>query len=254
MTLIKALSTRIEDEQTRKLQQLGGRGGTSTYTGRATNGTSGADETDFESLVTGRSTKTNGVADDPWDTAWDDDAPPTTAATPTRQTNHAPKFSWSSQDPPTAASRNLATSRAQVSRTVTPDQSMSSFASLAPSRSGQPNGTSAHRSQPLQPAQSRPAQASSTNGANYSNWPAMNDASNPWASSGASTLQPQPSSASNPWASIPNTDNWGGQTGNLRSSLDNMKIAPPAQGRGPGAFGQTQQKQSGSLGQWESLL
>lgn len=254
MTLTKSLSARIEDEQTRKLQQLGDRGGSSTYSGRATVGTNGADETDFESLVTGRTGKTNGVAEDSWDTAWDDDAPAQTSAAPDRQPNHAPKSSWSSQDPPTAASRNLATSRAQVSRTVTPDQSMSSFASLAPSRPSQSNGATAQRPQTQQTTQSRPAQTFAASGANYSNWPAISDPGNPWASSGASALQPQPSSVSNPWTNIPQSDNWGSQSSALRNSLDSMKIAPPTQNRGTGAFGQTQQKQSGSLSQWESLL
>lgn len=262
MTLIKSISSRIEDEQTRKLQQLGGRGGaSSSYQNRPTNG-AGPEDGDFETLVTGRSSKTNGVSDDSWESAWTDDNTQATATVPSqRQSGHAPTFSWSGTAPPTGPatnSRDVIASRSQISRTVTPD-TMTSFASLAPSRPGQQNGATSipATNQQQASAPSRPLPSSSNSSANYSNF-STPDPSNPWAALQPATSQPhsraQPST-SNPWASIPAANNWSTQNNGLSNSMGGMKLTPSAPKSGPGAFGQTQQpKPSNGMDKWESLL
>lgn len=254
------LSTRIEEEQTRKLQQLGGRGSaSSSWQSRPTNG-HGGDDTDFESLVSGRRPKANGVEDDSWDIGWGDDESSTASSqyrpqkTP-QSSQKAAIFSRSTPVVPTTNVRNLETTRSQVSRTVTPDNSMSSFAPLAPSRPGQQNTarSSQNHSQPMSTSRQQPLTSNSSG--NYSNWPSMSDTGNPWESSQAPPVPGRPqASAPNPWTSVDTSNHWGGQTNGLPSSFNNMRISPPKQGSSVGAFEQTQQKTNGGLDNWGSLL
>ena len=149
MTLIKSLSARIEQEQTRKLQNLSStsRGGAGlAKTNGAANGPADA-ETDFESLVTGRAASNNQT--NGFDADWSTDAANASSATRPRvdhqQSASAATFSWST---PSAASQPLrpqaqtrastmAMQPAMASRTVTPDNTLSSFTTLSPARAGQ---------------------------------------------------------------------------------------------------------------------
>ncbi|KAI6784244.1 Protein kinase-like protein-like protein [Emericellopsis cladophorae] len=224
MELIKLLSSRVEEEQTRKLQELGGTNGSATVskgedmlsfgglTGTAFDATGPAgNEDDFESLVKGRSSTSAAAAPGNGSFPRWDDTPNTTTTTTNmsssngpgrssgRSTPSAPAFSWSTTTPaqPTSApSVTCAFTAQQPSfRTVTPD--MNSFASLTP--------TSTQFSQPLQPVsqqktaafspppapQQQPPQSSSINWGSGSSGAA---ASNPWASSTPSSTAPNYSS------------------------------------------------------------
>ena len=124
MDLIKKLSARIETEQTRKLRDLSSSNGAkdtsrphtlgSTNSFFAATGTENAGTNDFERLVLGKGA-TNGS---------DMLQPPVSKPNP-------PTFSWSS--PTLIASQNGAMN--PHTRTITPDQTLSSFSTLNP----QPN-------------------------------------------------------------------------------------------------------------------
>lgn len=258
MSLIKMVSARIEDEQTRKLQQLGGRGASNAANQQSvTNGATS--DGDFESLVTGRSSKTtNGTADDSWESAWTNDS---AARAPTSQqhqhrTQNSATFSWSTPNTEPAVARNLGAPHSQISRTVTPD-TMSSFAALTPSKPGQQNEAPIRPTavQHQAPALGVRPGSSAGNAGNYASWPVASDTSNPWAIP-QPPVPPSQQTASNAWAAIPVSNNWNAHNGNLSNALNGMSIDPPTQKRGPGGFGQTAQPQkpSGTLDKWESLL
>lgn len=157
MELIKSLSSRVEAEQTRKLQELGGSNGVKAAgnddfmsfgasNAFSTNGGPSDDpEIDFEMLVKG----TAGVSRGPstMDGGWDV-APPLSAQSsrPSAQTAKGPSFSWSTPNPTTATMSHSSIGAALQpskgpSRTITPD--LSRFDALSPS--------STQFSQPLQP-------------------------------------------------------------------------------------------------------
>ncbi|EON61195.1 SCY1 protein kinase [Coniosporium apollinis CBS 100218] len=177
MTLIKTLSTRIEQEQTRKLQELSASNAAATTTsndfmsfggvGRP-NGinSSNGDEGDFENLVLGRNrpaTSTNALED--W--ASSSTTLPTTTtrpAQPRSKSEHnpapAPSFSWSTPSPHPGT---LVPTTAPASRAITPDTTLSAFAPLTPSAPSAnpyaPPTTSISAStfsQPLQPSRPNP--------------------------------------------------------------------------------------------------
>lgn len=119
MDLINSLSSKIEREQTRKLQDLSATNRSSDprsldTSARATNGLSGSNmnisstsEDDFERLVLGRASQ---------------------AASRASITHQVPAFSWSS-------SSTLTSAQAQnnpTSRSITPDTTLSSFPTLRP--------------------------------------------------------------------------------------------------------------------------
>lgn len=203
MELIRTLSRRVEDEQTKKLQELSG----SSSNGKAlenedfmafggvtgtTFDTNGSTEDDFEKLIRGKvgggGGSSGGVLDssNPMDAGWGDAPGTTRSSTPQRvKSPPAPAFSWSTPSPTTATSSAGgfgAAMKPQPSfRTVTPD--LNSFQSLTPQ--------STQFSQPLQPVTS----------------PKMGTGgSNPWASS-SSTITPVAAAAptANPWASSSTT-------------------------------------------------
>lgn len=216
--LIKSLGQRVEDEQTRKLGELGGQGGGSSSAVNddflsfgGLSGTefdeNGASFDDFESLVKGRPNKKVSSPINPMDD--DADWSRNNMASPTkaggllgmsaRVTNPAlstgntsaatPTFSWSTPSPSTTGDMESSvfgakpvTSGTGAFRTVTPD--LGSFPTLAPS--------SSQFSKPLQPIQSTvmpdtgiftPAAISN----NTRNWStaaaAASISSNPWGSS-----------------------------------------------------------------------
>jgi SCY1-like protein 2 len=233
MELIKSLSSRVESEQTRKLQELSGSNGSrtkgnddfmsfgATSAFRASNGGSDGAEVDFERLVKG--TAGNSDSSNPMDPGWDS-APANATAQPLRNVSNQPKaasFAWSTPTPSTpffsGNSSSMGVLRPQqgpASRTITPD--LSRFDALSP--------TSTQFSQPLQPQSSfnvPPLQPQS----NYNTAP----------------LQPQPLSSfqipppssmnwgtttSNPWASnnTPASNPSLSSMANLGNSMSNMSM------------------------------
>ncbi|KNB03873.1 hypothetical protein FOXG_06209 [Fusarium oxysporum f. sp. lycopersici 4287] len=212
MELIKSLSRRVEDEQTRKLQELGGPSNSAAapsedfmafggVTGTTFDQNNGATEDDFENLVKGRMGSPRSSTATP---SWDDPAK-------SKSSTPAPTFSWSTPPPPTNnPALKPPAQKAPSFRTVTPD--LGRFEALTPS--------STQFSQPLQPTPSQPFQpptqlqqqplapqqplTASTSGSSI-NWSAAAKATpSPWgSSSGFGT------SAS---------------TGNMGSSMANMSL------------------------------
>ncbi|KAG9240484.1 kinase-like domain-containing protein [Calycina marina] len=160
MDVIKGLSSRVEAEQSRKLQELSGNSGSLSKVNdefmsfdavNAFSGSGGLDdqEIDFERLVKGTAANTaspNTIMDARWDatpgTGSRQQLPPEKAK--------APAFSWSTPSPTgsnfarTASSLTSASRKPQhgaVSRTITPD--LSQYGSLTPSAT--------QFSKPLQP-------------------------------------------------------------------------------------------------------
>ncbi|KAF1814271.1 kinase-like protein [Eremomyces bilateralis CBS 781.70] len=156
MSLIKSISTRIEQEQTRKLQELGSTTAAAatssdfmTFGPSGTNGalgSAGGDEVDFESLVLGRKP---GAAADPLGNDWMSSASASSSLPhrPTQNTAPAPTFSWSSpQTSLSPSGTGVLTPQTASSRAITPELNLSSFATLQPSNPG----TGGSFGQPLQ--------------------------------------------------------------------------------------------------------
>ena len=159
MDLIKKLSTRIETEQIRKLRDLSSSnanndtrtnnmmnfGSTNGFSN--SNGNDDVGQTDFESLVLGKG-RANGSSNDMLGDGIGFQPQPNKPAEP-------PTFSWSSppsttQQPRTNSISGIMTPMNPQSRTITPDQSLNSFAPLNPASATTP----------------RPANNSMTNGLN----------------------------------------------------------------------------------------
>jgi len=148
MNLIKSLSARIEQEQTRKLRALSssntnGHSNVSRSNDlmnvgstKALFGTNGADdvgESDFERLVLGTGAA-NGTSND---ILTDSLRPAPQRAQPSQA--QAPVFSWST--PVLSPSSNSTNYNGGGSRAITPDQPLKSFATLNPISSGAPKTT-----------------------------------------------------------------------------------------------------------------
>ncbi|KAI0427940.1 kinase-like domain-containing protein [Xylaria sp. FL1042] len=192
MQLIKSLSRRVEDEQTKKLQELAVTNGGAVsapaanddflgfggVTGTTFDAANGATQDDFERLVKGRaspigSSSMNGG----WDTAPTPAVATTTVKSPTAQ------FSWSTPTPPSNSQFNPPKAQAQASfRTVTPD--LAAFSPLSPQTT--------QYSQPLQPATNTAQNNSTVQPASTGiNWPsATGTTTNNWASSTANPISP----------------------------------------------------------------
>lgn len=162
MVLIKTLSARVENEQTRKLQELGASNAPATSRNEfmsfggapATNGfdaSNGAGDADFEALVRGTQ-GTNagsdmlGASTDPWASAPASASSstilpsrPGVKANSTRNASPAATFSWSSPPVSPPPQTNLSAPQNPV-RTITPDNTFSSlnsaFPAMAPSNPG----------------------------------------------------------------------------------------------------------------------
>ncbi|KAI1290476.1 kinase-like domain-containing protein [Xylaria venustula] len=195
MQLIKSLSRRVEDEQTKKLQELAvtnggvvsaspanddflGFGGVTGTTFDATNGTT---PDDFERLVKG---KTSPTANSSMNGGWD--ATPAPAAAVPAAKSPTAQFSWSTPTPASNSQFNPPKAQVQPSfRTVTPD--LAAFSPLSPQTT--------QYSQPLQPtagqnsSTTQPASTginwSSAAGATTSNWSSSSTA-NPMSSMASS--------------------------------------------------------------------
>jgi SCY1-like protein 2 len=206
-------------------------------------GLGNGEETDFETLVSGRKPAANGNDDlmNDWGASQPARSTNTASQYPKPPTNTTATFSW--QTPAPAPYQAMNTLRPaiqnQASRTVTPDHTLSSFATLTPA---------SQWSQPLQP--SIPSTTMPLR-------PAQNT------SSSASTID---------WSSAMSNSAsaWGGQKAAVppasTSSMSSFAIAPPpmsSQASGFGGMGfqqqqsQTQQQATGQksgLDKYQSLI
>jgi len=201
MTLIKSLSSKIEQEQTRKLSELASNSTNGFESPRSNDlmsmpsndpfGSSGVGEDDFERLVLGKGTGSASQLQEAHSTN------PTSPSWPTGGTS--------------AMSSVLRPQGGPASRAITPDQIMSNFATLKPSSPtndgmGINSQPSWNGMQPMQPTKLT---------------------SNPWGSPPAPSVN-----MPNAWASPPSTNainTWG----NLSLTQNSMRV--PQQGR-PGTF------------------
>ncbi|KAH7312329.1 kinase-like domain-containing protein [Stachybotrys elegans] len=239
MDLIKVLSRRVEDEQTRKLQELLGTSNGATaapsedflafggVTGTTFDSSNGANEDDFEALVKGRPTLSPTLSNNAFP-SWGD-APVASAsaaataapvARSSSSTPTAPAFSWSTPSPsvPSNPPSHAGNVRAKqtISRTVTPD--LARFESLTPS--------STQYSQPLQPASqpqlsSPPATIASTPSSSI-NWSSATTATttpNVWASTSTTSSY----APSNPISPPPKPSGFGG-INTMSSSMSSMSL------------------------------
>ncbi|EGD98700.1 SCY1 protein kinase [Trichophyton tonsurans CBS 112818] len=177
MEYIKLLSSKIEREQTKKLQQLssgGDAGGFSKnstlQTGRMSplnnGGEAGGDKSDFERLVLGKN-KASSPSIDSWGD-WGDSS--TTMAQTATKTETVPQFSWSSGSTAAAAARQgngggLAKPNANL-RSITPDTTINSFPTLQPGHKS--NTSSLSSMATLQPLSPQAPQGSSMMMGNHS--------------------------------------------------------------------------------------
>ncbi|KAI0477498.1 kinase-like domain-containing protein [Xylariaceae sp. FL0804] len=216
MELIRTLSRRVEEEQTKKLQELsvanGGKASSPNedfmafggVTGTQFESTNGATEDDFERLVKGRASQTTS---DPLDGGWDSmsAAAPAAASQPVA----SPQFSWSTPTP--AANSQFAPPKAQPPsfRTVTPD--LSSISALAPQ--------STQYSQPLQPTSTGNSMKSTASlgggGGGGGGW---SSSSNTASASAAATTNPWATTSSSPPISPPpGSSSFGSMTAGMSS-------------------------------------
>ena len=162
MDLIKLLSSRIEQEQIRKLKEISSTSNHSMDRARSndlmnmgsadgfSNATDGVGEDDFERLVLGKNTA-NGIKTDMLSEA---------LAPRTQPRPHQPSSPWQSQ-PPFPGQRNDLAPMNPNSRAITPDQSLSAFTPLSPFTNStdtfsnpMPNGITSFA--PIQPSKPLP--------------------------------------------------------------------------------------------------
>ncbi|KAG8157488.1 hypothetical protein KVR01_012530 [Diaporthe batatas] len=224
MDLIKTLSRKVEDEQTKKLQELAGVTNGSAaagpaddfmsfggITGTQFDAATGATEDDFEQLVKGKSSSNN---NNPMDAGWGDTASAMSSPGLPHPKQNA-TFAWSTPSPTRASNPvgSVGGFKAQQGsfRTVTPD--LASLPSMTPSTTqfSQPLQPSAPQSAFPPPAQ--PAQPTSTN------WSAA--AANPWATASPSTVQPARSNTMSA-----QTPTYGSGLGNSVASLSMNQQRP----------------------------
>jgi SCY1-like protein 2 len=197
MELIKFLSSRVEEEQTKKLQELAGGSANSSalkddfmsfgpIAGSSLDA-NGTTETDFESLVKGGP---GGVSANPLEVGWDGMASNATVTAPTvasRKSTPTVAFSWSTPpaDPAAAPTNKFGGVKAQQPgfRTVTPD--LASFKPITP--------TATQFSQPLQPAPK------------HSNIPPTPPAPQTTSLSWGAAAAPTNTNTNNLWSSPPST-------------------------------------------------
>ena len=167
MGVIKSLSSRVESEQLRKLQEMGTDstrlnanedfvtfGGSSAFA--SSNGGADNAEIDFERLVKG--TARNGNSANPMD-AWDTGPANASQSIVQQSKPSTASFSWSTPSPTTATNpmSSMGALRQQTgptSRTITPD--LSSYTAMTPTTTqySQPLQPQNNFSQPLQPQSS----------------------------------------------------------------------------------------------------
>ncbi|KAF2746463.1 protein kinase domain-containing protein ppk32 [Sporormia fimetaria CBS 119925] len=241
MTLIKSLSSRIENEQTRKLQELGVSNATPAASrnelmsfGPISNGLStgsGGGDEDFEALVRGNQNATASsdmLGGDPWGGAATSASSSTVLPSrlaPSRGSNNASPaaaFSWSS--PPISPPASNLTPSLGNSRAITPDTTLKSLGSSFPAMplSSPGNAGSAFSSQ-----------ASGGMGASMNSMLSPTMSTPSYISQGTSLNW----STTSPASTAPNQ--WGSTISSSTNGLSGFSIAPPS--RGPQG-----QSQSGS--------
>jgi SCY1-like protein 2 len=248
MELIKSLSSRVEEEHTKKLQELSGstrvlsNNGDSTSFGKVVGFTSSNDvaagnsDDDFERLVQGNPTSNGSSSNNPLGADWD--AAPTKPLSTAKPTA---AFSWSSTVPKAPDSSKISLRPQQApSRTITPD--LARFDTLVPSTAQfsqppQPT-TNSQYSLPLQPTANYnisvplQPQVRSTPQATSMNW--SMSPGNAW----ASTTMPStatPSSLTSPMSNISMSQQQQPGVNRLSSfslppppSSNNFQIPPPS--------------------------
>ena len=230
MELIRALSSRVETEQTRKLQELSSNSASDSRTTRSTdimsfggtgsaNGNSEPNENDFERLVLGKSSDSKMSPEVGWDSS-SQAQPSSTADTPV--------FSWSTQSRPaqptsqkslTSLGMGTLTPQQPSSRSITPD--LSSFAALSPSSS------STQAFAPLQP-QSQPPPGAFGSAAAPTSWQskAPTPAVNPWDTTQQRTSSSPSLSTLNSLNKSTSSSSFG-QSSAFPSTSNAFSIAPP---------------------------
>ncbi len=238
MTLIKGLGSRIEREQTKKLREMGATGSAtagSVGPGRQQSVAAGlngmdAGETDFETLVSGKNHSNAHGGDLMNDWAVPATAVATRPAQGTRtQSAEQPMFSWQSatSQPQQPATSTLKASGQPFSRAVTPDTSLSSFATLAPQ--------STQFSQPLQP---RPMQQQQQQAAPFSPTPTTSSFGNAGAGSAInwSAARQQRSFQPPTQPTQPLTNGSGASSPTMNGGMNSFTLSPPP--TSPQAVGQ----------------
>ncbi|OTB09321.1 hypothetical protein M426DRAFT_315890 [Hypoxylon sp. CI-4A] len=234
MELIKSLSSRVEDEQMKKLQELsvvnGGRAATPSddfigfggVSGTTFDAANGATEDDFERLVKGKAVSS--TTNDPMDASWDAAPAAAAAAAASAVTSpqvKSPQFSWSTPSPSTSTTpvpgQFGAIKPQPTFRTVTPD--LNQFGALTPQ--------STQYSQPLQPATTNTTQTTS-------GWSSPAAAApNPWASSSVNPISPSVSTFGNLNSGLSNL-NLGQSRPTLTQQSSSSFSLPPPPSRGGG--------------------
>jgi len=228
MDLIKSLSSRVEAEQTKKLQELSGTNGSKkdnddfmsfgATNAFSTNGGSNDAEIDFETLVKGTA-RSNGSSN-PLDGGWDSMPANTNAhqRNVSNQTKPA-SFAWSTPSPttPSVPGNSMGVLRPQgpTARTITPD--LSRFDALSPSAT--------QYSHPLQPQLQQSFNAPLQ--PNYNQTPLQPQPISGFQSPPTSTPLNWGTPTSNPWSNnsiTPAANNSLSSMGNLGSSMSNMSM------------------------------
>ncbi|KAI3317725.1 ARM repeat-containing protein [Xylariaceae sp. AK1471] len=228
MELIKSLSRRVEDEQTKKLQELAVTNGAPTsvpnddflgfggVTGTTFDATNGTTQDDFERLVKGKASQTSSS---PMESGWDAATNPGITSLPLK--SPTAQFSWSTPTP--AGNSQFNPPKTQPSfRTVTPD--LTAFGTLSPQTT--------QYSQPLQPAtstvQNSSIPQSASTGTNWSS--AASATANPWASSSMSKPMSSLNSPMNTMTSNMSNINMNQQRPSMNQSSSFSLAPPPSSG------------------------
>ncbi|KAI0548240.1 kinase-like domain-containing protein [Xylaria curta] len=237
MELIRSLSRRVEEEQTKKLQELAVTNGATTsttatnddflgfggVTGTTFDATNGTTPDDFESLVKGKTSQTsnNNSMNGGWDAS---SSNPPAAATAAVKSPTTAQFSWSTPPPASNTSQFNPPKAQQPSfRTVTPD--LAAFSTLSPQTT--------QFSQPLQPTTVTSMQQNNSTAQQTStgiNWQsaATGTAANPWASS-TTPLSPSMNT-------MGSSMNLSQQRPSLNQTSSSFSLAPPPSSGSTGGF------------------
>ncbi|KAL4801309.1 hypothetical protein BDV18DRAFT_86694 [Aspergillus unguis] len=223
MALIKSISSKVEREQTKKLQELSSGDGSGFRNGTAASskGSSSLAHSDtestrdnFERLVLGRgATASNDQGNDIWG-GLVSDTPQSTTPRP----NSTAAFSWSSN-----ASASVGRQSSMTTRSITPDLKLNSFPSLEPKPTGAQPTSAAFGFPALQPS-----------------------APNPWSTPSTPSLQQQMSGPSPSLASLAsiNSSSASQVRPNPQPTLPNysaFSIPPPPTTQSTSAFTNTSQ-------------
>jgi SCY1-like protein 2 len=254
MEVIKDLSSKIEREQTRKLNDLSSNTSNdlaaadpSDLMSMPTNAfrTDSSNEGDFERLVLGKS------AGHPSSTSTDSSRPQVYRANTTGTTSPT----WPTS-PSSAMSTVLHPQNGIASRAITPDHALNSFQALKPSTltSAVPTQQTWNGIQPLQPMQSAQTMNHVSSMQPMQPLQPTSIASNPWGSPPAPTLGQSNAWGITPTTRVPPTNTWANPPG-LQHMNALMPSAPKQQGftiAAPPSNNQVVQKTG--LDKYESLI